>query len=235
MSIDLSELKLTQELAENWFLTKAGEKESTRGSRVSALWGFAKYLSSIGTEVTWRPISGYTGRQKRYVPYIYTTDEIKNIFRAADTMPETWGKSRFNVIFPAVLRVLYGCGLRISEALALKIKDVDLKEGFIFVRDGKFGKNRKNPLSDSLLQYLKRYYHYNKDYIGIDAEGWFFPNSKRECYSQRTIYDKFRQILWIAGISHQGKGKGPRVHDFRHTFAVHSLQKNVEHGKDIYT
>lgn len=48
-----------------------------------------------------------------------------------------------------------------------------------------------------------------------------------ECYSPRTFYDKFRQILWQAGISHQGKGKGPRVHDLRHTFAVHLLQAGV--------
>ena len=72
-------------------------------------------------------------------------------------------------------------------------------------------------------------------HIGIDADSWFFPNAMGECYSPRTFYDKFRQILWQAGISHQGKGKGPRVHDLRHTFAVHSLQQNIEMGKDIYT
>ena len=232
-SINVKEAKLTAELAENWLLTKAGENAETRASRISALWCFARHLSANGGEVTWRPTPGYAGRKKRYVPYIYTKEEVKNILAAADAMPETIGKSRFNVVFPTVIRVLYGCGLRISEALTLKVKDVDLNEGFIFVHAGKFGKDRKIPISNSLLQYLRAYYKENTDYIGISSEDWFFPNAKGECYSQRTVYDKFRQILWAAGISHQEKG--PRVHDFRHTFAVHALQQNVEQGKDIYT
>lgn len=235
LSINLQEPILTAELAENWFLTKADEKQSTRSHRVSALWCFARHFSAEGGEVTWKPNIGYAGQRNRYVPYIYTNAEVKNIFAAADAMPKSCRKSRFNVIFPAIIRVLYGCGLRISEALALKVKDVDLENGFIFVYAGKFGKNRKIPISDSLLQYLREYYTNNVDFIGIASDGWFFPNAKSECYSQRTVYDKFRQILWNAGISHQGKGKGPRVHDLRHTFAVHALQQNIEQGKDIYT
>lgn len=234
-SINLNEAKLTSELAENWFLTKANDKQETRAHRISALWCFARHFSAEGGEVTWQPTIGYAGRQRRYVPYIYTKAEVKNIFAAADAMPETCGKSHFNDVFPAVIRVLYGCGLRIAETLALRVKDVDLEKGFIFVHAGKFGKDRKLPVSDSLLQYLRRYYRENTDFIGIGSDNWFFPNAKGECYSQRTVYDKFRQILWIAGISHQGKGKGPRVHDLRHTFAVHALQQNVEQGKDIYT
>lgn len=226
---------LTTELAENWLFTKAEDNPSTRAHRISVLWCFARHCSANGGKVTWRPTPGYSRRKKRYVPYIYTKEEVKNIFAATDAMPESYGKSRFNAVFPAVIRTLYGCGLRIAEALTLRIKDVDLENGSIFVHAGKFGKDRKIPISDSLLQYLKKYYKDNAEFIGIVADGWFFPNAKGECYSQRTVYDKFRQILWIAGISHQGKGKGPRVHDLRHTFAVHALQQNVEQGKDIYT
>lgn len=235
LSIGLEDANLTTELAENWLLTKAGEKESTRSHRISALWCFARHLSANGRSVSWQPIRGYTGRNRKYVPYIYTKEEMKNIFAAADTMPESYGKSHFNVVFPVVIRLLYGCGLRIAEALAIRVKDVDLETGFIFVHAGKFGKDRKIPISDSLLQYLRAYYSGNVDFIGIASNGWFFPNAKCECYSQRTVYDKFRQILWKAGIPHQGKGKGPRLHDFRHTFAVHALQQNIEQGRDIYT
>lgn len=234
-SIHLDEAKITPELMENWFLTKSGDKPATRSHRISVLWCFARHFSTSGGNVTWQPTPGYAGRKRSYVPYIFTKNEIGNILTAADSMPEPYGKSRFHVVFPAVIRVLYGCGLRISEALALRVKDVDLENGFIFVHAGKFGKDRKIPVSDSLLHYLREYRCKNDDLIGIDADGWFFPNAKGECYSQRTVYDKFRQILWSAGISHQGKGKGPRVHDLRHTFAVHSLQQNVEQGKDIYT
>ena len=131
--------------------------------------------------------------------------------------------------------MLYACGLRVSECLHLKVKDVNLIDGFLFIKSAKFEKDRKLPISDSLLVYLRKYYTANSELIGIEAENWFFPNSKGECYSQRTVYDKFRMVLWQAGISHQGKGKGPRVHDFRHTFAVRALAQIVEKDKDIYT
>lgn len=233
-SINFSEAKLTTELVENWLLTKAGEKPETRSHRVSTLWCFARYFSSIGGDVTWRPTPGYTKRKNRYVPYIFTADEIKNILSAADSMPKSCRKSRFHAVFPAVIRVLYCCGLRIAETLTLRVKDVDLENGFLFIRNGKFGKDRKVPVSGSLLNYLREYYSKNTDFIGIGSDQWFFPNAKGECYSQRTVYDKFRQILWTAGIPHQGKGKGPRVHDLRHTFAVHALQQNINQGMDIY-
>lgn len=233
-SVDINEASLTTELADSWLLTKAGEKPETHSKRISVLWCFARYLKSTGNSVSWHPVPGYAGRKKRYMPYIYSRDEIARIFAAADTMHPSYGRSRFHLVFPAVLRIMYACGLRVSEALSLKLMDVDLDGGLLFIRAAKFGKDRKLPMSGSLTEYLRGYRIVNGEFIGIDGDGWFFPNAKGECYSQRTVYDKFRQILWNAGISHQGKGKGPRVHDLRHTFAVHALQKNVELGKDIY-
>lgn len=235
LSIGVEKAKLTEELVNNYLNTKAKEKAQTHSTRISVLHCFSKYLSSVGITATWIPVPGYGARHKRYVPYIFSKDEIHNIFAVADRMPQSYGHSMFHLVFPAVLRILYSCGLRISEALNLKVKDVDLDNGFIFIRNAKFGKDRKLPISCSLLAYLRNYRIVNAVLIGIDEEGWFFPNAKGECYSQRTIYDKFRTILWQAGISHQGKGKGPRVHDLRHTFAVRALQQNVETNKDIYT
>lgn len=233
-SAGISMASLTAELADGWLLSKAGEKPETHSSRISVLWCFAKYLKSTGNSVSWRPVPGYAGRKKRYVPYIFSKDEIAGILAAADAMHPSYGSSRFHLVFPAVVRVMYGCGLRVSEALSLKVEDVDLDGGFLSISASKFGKDRKLPMSASLTEYLRGYRIGNGELIGIGGGGWFFPNAKGECYSQRTVYDKFRQILWNAGISHQGKGKGPRVHDLRHTFAVHALQQNVEQGKDIY-
>ena len=70
---------------------------------------------------------------------------------------------------------------------------------------------------------------------GIDrpALTGFFPNPKGKPYSQRTVYDKFRVVLWRCRISHGGCRKGPRVHDLRHTFAVHCLKKWVDDGEQV--
>lgn len=231
--VGVKHINLDRELVENWIATKGSDKPSTRSHRISVLKGFSEHLEGIGIPVSWHPMPGYgaEARNARYVPYIFTKDEMRRIFKNADGLPEPRG-STFHIVLPAVLRVLYGCGLRVSEALALRVKDVDLENGFLTVNGTKFGKSRCLPISDSLKTALRAYTTANR--IGIDGDAFFFPNPKGEMYSQRTVYDKFRAILWRSGISHQGVGKGPRVHDIRHTFAVHSLQKNLQQGMDSY-
>ena len=225
---------LTSSLVSEWLETKAHEKASTHGSRISVMNCFRNYLLSKGFEVEWKPAPGFTHSSQRYAPYIYTREEIAKILENADSLPQPSKGSQFHIVFPAVIRVLYGCGLRVSEALSLRVKDVDLKNGFLTIRNTKFDKSRRLPMSESLISYLQDYKRRNANLIGKDENGFFFPNAYRECYSQRTVYDKFREVLWKSGIPHQGKGKGPRVHDLRHTFSVHSLQQNVEQGKDVY-
>lgn len=234
-SIGWNTIEFSEILVNNYLNTKSGEKAQTHSTRISVLKCFSKHLSAIGIPVSWTPAPGYAYTPNRYIPYIFTKTEIVNLLHAADRMDESARGSRFHIVFPTLLRLLYSSGLRVSEALNLKVRDVDLDDGFVVIRNAKFGKERRLPISHSLLEYLRTYRVANAIHIGIDADNWFFPNAKGECYSQRTVYDKFRMILWQAGISHQGKGKGPRVHDLRHTFAVHSLQQNVEMGKDIYT
>lgn len=225
---------LSEELVSDWLTLNGDEKSSTHANRISVLKVFSEYLVSVGCQVSWIPHPGYTKTNIRYVPYIYSEDEIQRIFKVADNLPKPCGRSMFHLVFPTVLKLLYCCGLRISEALAIRVKDVDLENGFIFIENAKFENNRHLPVSSSLLEALKAYRIAAQQFIGIDANGFFFPNANGERYSQRTVYDKFRTVLWQSGIPHMGKGKGPRVHDLRHSFAVHSLQKNIQAGKDVY-
>ena len=234
-SIDLDKECLTNDLIGSWLLTYPNDKKTTHSNRISVLRGFAKYLSTVNEDETWQPIKKFGGSNNKYVPYIYSFDEIKRIISVADTLTKSFGNSRMNEIFPAIIRMLYCCGLRLGEALSLKLKDVDLENGILIIRGAKFGKDRKIPISDSLLLYLRKYCARNKDFIGIDSNNYFFPTSRGEQYSHSAIYEVFRTVLWNANISHQGKGKGPRLHDFRHTFAVHSLKKSAEQGEEIYS
>lgn len=225
---------LDEQLVNNWISESQGEMNSTRSNRISTLKCFADYFRSVGGEAPWVPHPGYAQWKNNYTPYIFTEDEVKRILAAADSLPKPRGNSMFHVVFPAVLRVLYCCGLRVSEALALRLKDVDLEVGLIRVEHAKFENCRHLPISESLKIALKNYINANSGCISLDKSGFFFPNASGEQYSQRTVYDKFRTVLWQAGIPHQGRGKGPRVHDLRHTFAVHSLHKNLQAGKDMY-
>ena len=134
-------------------------------------------------------------------------------------------------VMSLLFRMLYGCGLRVSEALNLVIADVNLEQGVLHIRNSKFGKERLVPMSESLTYCCSKYVssvgHHRKD------ETAFFQTPKGEHYVSHTIHYAWRQTLHYAGISYGGKGKGPRIHDLRHTFAVHCLQKWAEAGEDL--
>lgn len=228
----ISEPTIDSELINGWLSTKQGDKPSTRSGRISTLKVFSNYLKNAGCTVTWVPKPGYARDSERFVPYIYTTEEISRLINTADSLPMSGKVSMIHLVFPAVLRVLYCCGLRLSEALTLRTRNVDLENRFIYIENTKFNKNRRIPISKSLANYLKTYKKSNINLIGYDDAAFFFPNAKMERYSSRTIYDKFRVVLHKSGIPHMDKG--PRLHDLRHTFAVHSLKKNIESGQDIY-
>lgn len=128
--------------------------------------------------------------------------------------------------------MLYGCGLRISEALFLKVSDVNLKDGILTVTKSKFNKSRLVPMSVSLTKICSDYAE--KMHFSIKDNGYFFPAPDKGRYNRNVIYKGFKHLLKEAGIVRIGYASGPRLHDLRHTFAVHSLEKMVAEGSDIY-
>jgi len=164
-----------------------------------------------------------------YAPYIFSETELKNIFMVCDRYPVSNVSPNRHLILPLLFRLLYGCGLRISEALNLRIKDIDLNHGILLINDTKFGKERKIPMAETLKN--KCFLYIKKNHYLKSRDSFLFPSPYGERYNESTIYKLFREILWSAGISHNGKG--PRLHDFRHTFAVHCLKKWVLNEEDI--
>jgi len=131
-----------------------------------------------------------------------------------------------------LIRMLYGCGLRLSEALLLMMENVDLDNGILTIKHSKFNNSRLVPMSDNLVKCCIDYV----DSMGFPYahEGYFFPSPVGGAYNECSIYCRFRDLLEQAGIKHGGRGIGPRLHDLRHTFAVHSLEQMVKQGFDIY-
>ena len=113
---------------------------------------------------------------------------------------------------------------------------MDLKQGVIIVRDGKFGKDRLVPPAVDMVKRLPIYTE-RMETVSLEKcteEAYFFPSSHTQAgWSKTGIYYLFRRLLYQCGISHGGRGKGPRVHDLRHTFAVHCLKKWSEQEKDL--
>ena len=161
-----------------------------------------------------------------FVPYIFTHDEISGILDAADNESSKGGS--FAACAPLLFRVLYGTGLRVNEALSLTAADVKYEQKLLVIREAKNDNSRLVPVSDRLFNRLDSYlcaHAYSNDDL-------VFQHGENHPLTTQTAYEWFRLILWRAGIHHGGRGKGPRLHDLRHTFAVHSLQAAIERGAD---
>lgn len=218
---------VTKSIAEKWATMSPYEAPANQCRRMGAVKELSKYLISIGIPAYVYP------KQKvapsSFTPYIFTDEELAKLFNACDNTktPNLVRKDVVSLIF----RMIYSCGLRASEALTLTVRNVDLVQGTILIKDSKFGKERLLPVHDNLLKRMKTYHINVLAFCGPDAP--VFPNGHNGSYTTNGLYSIFRERLLAAGISHGGKGNGPRVHDLRHTFAVHSLRKAVKNGEDI--
>ena len=123
------------------------------------------------------------------------------------------------------------CGLRLSEARLLKVIDVNLEDAILTINHSKKDNSRLVPMSNTLTErcrdFAKKVHPYQV------ADDYFFPALGSKPMTLGNLYKNFRRFLWRASISHGGKGNGPRIHDFRHTYAVHCLKRWVEEEKDL--
>lgn len=214
--------ELPHECSKRWLAKRPEEHPNTQASRVVVMRKFAQYLRRNGVDA-YIPHTRYASRRPgSFVPRIFTFAEIRVLLDTIDHLrfiPMGYSPLR-HIVMPELFRVLYGCGLRISEALKLRDKDVNLDDGILEIHDTKFGKHRLVPMSPSIVKRLKRYKE-RTGYRGDDA--YFFPSRDQGQYHPQTIRLLFRQTLSTSGIVYEGRSYGPRVHDLRHTYAVHRL------------
>lgn len=122
--------------------------------------------------------------------------------------------------------------MRVNELVHLQLKDIDFECSTFTIRHTKNRKERKIPVHPVTMEYIRQYII---DHSIFDEEAYIFANQKKVPIGRKMVYTAFRRILLIAGIPHEGKGKGPRVHSFRHTFCVHRLRDWILDGKDVNT
>lgn len=223
--------KLTKEMVLSFTAYRKNESLKTQHYRMSLVRQFAIFLARIGYDAYILPVR-FVKIGKTFTPHIFTCDEISKIVKASDNLKIRKQSPYRHLIGPVIIRMLYGCGLRISEALSLKISDVNLKDGILAITKSKFNKSRFVPMSESLTQVCRNYAA--KMNFSAKDNGYFFPAPDKGRYDRYAIYIMFKNLLRQAGIVGTGYSKGLRLHDVRHTFAVHALEKMVGQGRDIY-
>ena len=221
---------LTKEIVLEWCSKKEYEAQANQCTRASIIRQFAVYMDSIGENAYIIP-KGYYPEEEQYVPYIYTEEELEAFFHETDKCHYVSEYPYRHFIMPVFFRMIYSCGLRSSEARLLKVEDVDLKTGILTIHHSKDDNSRLVPMSDELTERCRKYFC--QVHMLSKGINYFFPGINGNPMTIVNVYHNFRRFLWKAGISHGGRGKGPRVHDFRHAYACHCLKKWVLQGKDL--
>lgn len=203
-------------------------RQSTQESRVSLIRSLAEYLVRHDIPAYLVDSNIVMNLHENFKPYIFTHSQIKDIFAAADTIRPCFANS--HIFYPAILRVQYGCGLRISETLGLRMKDVDLSAQVLHVINAKNNRDRDIPVSDSVIEYMKWYGR--KIHSVYVPDDYFFKSRHGTGHYEKTAVNHyFREILFDCGIMHGSKGDGgPHLHNLRHTFCVHSLEAMLRNG-----
>jgi integrase len=219
---------LPRELVEEFVRFRPHWAKGTQQACANIIRQFALYLIKLDIPAYCADSCWKTVQNRDFHPYIFNSDEINKIFLVADNPKNSYNK-RSRDFHSVIYRLLYSCGLRVSEALHLLMEDVDFKRGTIFIRNPKNHKDRKLPINTGMQSYLENYADIYRQ--GSFPTEYFFLSPSGTAYSIYSIYGYFRKILAECGIPHQGRSKGgPRLHDVRHTFCVHSLQKMMAAG-----
>ncbi len=163
------------------------------------------YQSVIGVELKIRYL--YPSRPKNALPKCLSPNDVRKMFDAVQ-----------NIKHRCVIKLLYGCGLRLSELLNLKISDIDSDSMIVYIRNAKGNKDRIVMLSASLLEELREYF------IKYKPSYYLFEGQKGERYSEKSVQNIVKNTALKAGII-----KPVTPHVLRHSFATHLL----ENGTDV--
>jgi site-specific recombinase XerD len=223
---------LTEKVTE--FLYGKGPITSSWFIKHTALVGFYQY--AIGRHlVDFSPLPTMPPkRPPAFIPYIYTRDELRQLFKAAFT----YQKNRSHVepyMVNRILILLYGTGLRLSEALSLTMADVDFTQAFIIVKQTKFFKSRLVPFGNQMAGVLCEYIKWRKKqgYPQLEDSLFFYGRDDKPL-NMNTMEQAFQRIRQKAGVQRaDGARYQPRLHDLRHCFCVHRLTSWYQQNADV--
>lgn len=217
------------------FLNGTGPVRRDWQSKYSALSGLYRYAISRGLAVA-SPLPTIAPKlPESLIPYIYSRRELRRLFNSTTGACPPGPCQLEPHTLRAILLLLYGAGLRVSEALALTLDDVDLAGAVITVRDTKFHKTRIVPLGPELNRAMAQYAARRTEAGHCQSGSAPFFVLRRGASVQRKLVEwRFRRLREYADVKRvDGARYQPRLHDLRHSFAVHRLVSWYQQGADV--
>jgi len=224
---------ITTDLALCWAKQPVNAQPAHWARRLSAVRGFAQYRSATDPRTQVPPQGLLPYRYCRISPYLYSRHEIVQLLKAAGRLRTTKG------LRPKTYSTLFGLlavtGIRISEALALDRDDVDLAQGVLTIRRTKCHKSRLVPLHPSAERKLQQYACRRDQVHPRPISPGFFLSDHGGRVTQWAARWAFVQVSRQIGLRGPSDSRGPRLHDFRHGFAVRTLLTWYRTGIDAET
>ena len=199
-----------------WLIDLTGEKLSENSKRraVSALRGFYKFLQFDG-HIAKNPAENLVAPQKSaYLPNFLNQADIESLFAVPDATGEIGTRDR------AILEIMYACGLRVSEAVELRISDVDVDSGILTCK-GKGSKTRRVPVGKSAVEWLKRYLIFRRKKENAEINNLFVSFSGKPI-NRQTIFKFIKEYAGKVGL------EDVSPHTLRHSFATHLIQNRAD-------
>jgi integrase len=224
---------ITTRLALEWVQQAKAVQPAERARRLCFIRGFARHRSATDplTEVPPWQLCPY--RSSRARPYLYSEQEVKDLLAAALRLPTAWPSTPLRPrVFHCLLGLLSVTGLRISEALDLKLEDVDPDQGVLTIRSAKFGRSRLVPLHPTTRTVLVDYLQRRRQFLGPRRSDFVFVSNRGTRLDGGRVHRAFYTLSRQTGLRALGSRNGPRLHDFRHRFAVQVLTRWYESGED---
>jgi len=220
------ETRITTQLALQWATQPQHLQPAEWAARLSGVRAFARYWISIDAATEIPPEGLLPFRARRAKPYLYSEIEVQRLLEAARRMP-----SQFS-LHPLTYHCLFGLlavtGLRISEALNLESRDVNWAEGVLT-----FGKSRLVPLHSTTKDVLTQYAVQRIQRFPDRPTAAFFPSKTGARLDAGEVRRTFYRLSRLIGIREASASHGPRLHDFRHRFAVETLLRWYRSGEDV--
>ena len=222
---------VTTELAVRWATLPAQASPAHWARRLGIVRQFAQYCCALEPRTQIPPQHVLPYQYRRKTPYLYSDEEIDQLLRAAGQLSSPGGLRALT--YQTFFGLLVVTGMRISEPIALDRTDVDLIDGSLSIRGSKFGKSRWLPLHPSTCQALQRYAQQRDHLYPTPLTPSFFISERGTRLTQWSVRATFIKLSRITGLRGPQDRYGPRLHDFRHRFAIRTLLNWYRAGVDV--
>jgi integrase/recombinase XerD len=220
---------ITIDAALAWAARPEGASRYWWSRRLAAARLFAKYMVNIDPATQVPPADLLPSAILRATPFIYSPADIAALMAAARNSTSV---PLIAATYTTLIGLLAVTGMRVGEAISLDRDDVDLDDGVLEVRQGKFGKSRELVLHPSTVTAMRDYAALRDRARPWRTQAWFISSSGSRL-NYKNVHYRFHQLTRAAGLAPQPATCRPRIHDLRHTFAVTTLLGWYRSGVDV--